>query len=82
MKTYFTIFSLSVLTICASVVMTGCCTDRRENETDAHYFVRHSMSYVKDERTGLCFAVYNPGHETGWASAVPCTPEVEKTLLP
>jgi hypothetical protein len=43
----------------------------------------HHLAYVKDSRTGLCFAVMKfSGYETqGIAvSYVPCTPEVERAL--
>jgi hypothetical protein len=43
-----------------------------------------SLSYVKDNRTGLCFTYMSVTNSNGFSSDVfsnvPCTPEVEKLI--
>lgn len=65
-----------------ALLLTGCCTDQRPNESTDHYRIRHRTDYVQDERTGLCYAVYNLGGENGTMANVPCTDEVKKLLIP
>lgn len=36
--------------------------------------------YIKDSRTQLCFATFNLGYNTGIATNVPCTVEVESAV--
>lgn len=38
------------------------------------------IRYIKDRRTGFCFAVREMQEYT-WGGQVPCTPEVEKLLV-
>lgn len=37
--------------------------------------------YVKDSKTGLCFATFGTGSYAALMTNVPCTPEVEKVLV-
>lgn len=38
------------------------------------------LLYIKDSRTHLCFATYSLGQNTGFATNVPCSEEVEKAV--
>ncbi len=53
------------------LILLGCDTPRES----AHKFV-----YTKDDRTGLCFALYAIGGNGGSMTYVPCTEEVEKQI--
>lgn len=62
-----------------ALLLSGCYTDRRPDESLEHHFVRH-MEYYKDDRTSLCYAVSCPSCNSAMMTNVPCTPEVEKLL--
>lgn len=42
--------------------------------------VLNTISYFRDERTGLCFAARALGFNQGVMSNVPCTAEVERLI--
>ena len=64
-----------ILAIALVMVMAGCYTDEEfvSGKTGEGYT---SLKYYRDERTGLCFAGYNPRYREGILTNVPCTPAV------
>ena len=62
----------------------GCTPPSSENIPSTLSQEVNSINYVKDNRTGLCFAVSYVGEypigSSHILSNVPCTPEVEKLI--
>lgn len=40
----------------------------------------NKINYWKDQRTGLCFAAFGMGTQSGLLTNVPCTPEVGRLI--
>jgi hypothetical protein len=65
-----------VLAMVACVLVSGCNNYSPQEQKKIH------IHYIKDERTGLCFAGGNWNYDGALFTNVPCTPEVERMLEP
>jgi hypothetical protein len=57
------------------VVLVCGCDERVSNQRKTF-----DLTYTKDYRTGLCFAVLGLGYNHGVVTNVPCSPEVEALI--
>jgi hypothetical protein len=60
--------------ITVGLFLFGCDHTQRTNE------LLPELIYIRDNRTGLCFASRYLGHQAGVMTNVPCTPEVERLI--
>lgn len=59
------------LMLCIAFMLAGC---------DSPQESAMKFQYGKDPRTGLCFAMYSMGTQSGTMTHVPCTSEVERQI--
>lgn len=72
------------LLLVAALLLTGCKVEKKVNSTevvnDEAVSVASSISYIHDERTGLCFALTSShsyaGNNIATIATVPCTEKV------
>jgi hypothetical protein len=64
-------FLLSMVLAIAGCGGSAVSTEPPEPQDDGQRFVSH-VFYRRDDRTGLCFAVYSPGMNNGAFTTVPC----------
>ena len=69
-KTAITVFVFMVLTI--AVLTTNCRRVDRKRKKQLVVETVQNLSYIKDSRTGLCFAVYSAYQQYGLAR-IPCS---------
>lgn len=72
----------ALLFLCALNATIGCCPISKADEKSNERIVMDGITYAKDPRTNTCFALYSPLHTWSLMSTVPCTPEIEKLLVP
>lgn len=73
---------IMLFALCGLNATAGCCPNSKADEKSNERYVMDKLSYVKDPRTNTCFALYYPTTQWGLMATVPCTPEIEKLLVP
>lgn len=76
---------MKLLILCLFIALSGCIQPQHLSKTDTRN-LSNGLAYVKDGRTGLCFATItgNNGHFGLLVSItnVPCSPDVERLIKP
>lgn len=62
-----------------AVLLSGCLTNDEIRQANVKGAI-NTIAYIKDSRTNLCFATWNPGWMGQSYVSVPCTPEVEALI--
>ena len=66
------------MTLIFAIALCGC---RAPSQKDAKEGAERYLTYSRDSRTGLCFAVYDAYSVEGLAfTSVPCTPDVLREI--
>jgi PBP1b-binding outer membrane lipoprotein LpoB len=62
-----------ILVVCGAFFLAGCSSDAEQESSVHEYYVEkvNNLDYIKDERTGLCFATYSMYQDTLFTN-VPC----------